>query len=53
MARKIAPTPVLKGTDAERVLTQLRKNDVSPKNSNETQRLREVYERFKSKGIEL
>jgi hypothetical protein len=53
MARAIAPTPVLKGKDAERVLSQLCKNDSSPKDRKESQRLRDVYEKFKTKGIEL
>lgn len=53
MARAIASTPVLKGRDAERVLTQLNCNDKSPKDIVESQRLKSVYEKFKAKGIEL
>ena len=53
MARAIASTPVLKGKDAERVLTQLNRNDRSPKDTAESQRLKDVYEKFKAKGIEL
>jgi len=53
MARAIAPTPVIKGKDAIRVLSQLQETDNSPKDKEESKRLEDIYKRFKNKGITL
>lgn len=53
MARAIAPTPVIKGKDAIRVLSQLQETDNSPKDREESERLKGIYKKFKDKGITL
>jgi len=53
MSRKIKPTPVIKGKDAIRVLSQLQETDNSPKDKEESKRLGYIYKRFKDKGIVL
>jgi len=53
MARVIAPTPVIKGKDAIRVLSQLQETDNSPKDREESKRLKGIYKKFKDKGITL
>ena len=42
MARAIAPTPVIKGKDAIRVLSQLQETDNSPKDKEESERLKSI-----------
>lgn len=53
MATKIKDTPIIKGKDAIRVLTQLQETDNSPKDKEESERLKGIYKKFKDKGISL